>query len=170
MKITFKPVDEQHIDIMSGDKKIGHIFSPGGTGEAYENAIQVCGFEDAYDLWGCGLFGEEGENKVFYGKEQLAKLREFEKNNEGQWAEHWKEMADKGYHVEKTTAMKKDIQLRFKEYDNVGLDRFSHISCWQCFNKPCTCDGLKLFSSFQFPVKYLLIDARNAKLPPDVTK
>lgn len=68
--ITFEPIEDKEIkkrtgqtiytkvrirDHMSG-KEIGHIFSPGGSGEDIENAIQVCGFTEAFDLWGCGIY------------------------------------------------------------------------------------------------------------------
>lgn len=58
MKITFELVNEQRVNIISEGKIIGHIFSPAGSGQNVSNAIQVCGFEEAFDLWGCGVFGE----------------------------------------------------------------------------------------------------------------
>ena len=37
-------------------KQVGEIFSPSGSGKTTLNAIQVCGFSEAFDLWGCGVF------------------------------------------------------------------------------------------------------------------
>lgn len=56
MNITFKQMSENHINIYNKDKIIGHIFSPSGSGNNYENGIQVCGFSEAFDYWGCGIF------------------------------------------------------------------------------------------------------------------
>jgi len=58
MKITFKLTDEKNIEIMNGDKVIGRIFTPSGTTHDEMNAIQVCGFDDIFDYWGCGIFGD----------------------------------------------------------------------------------------------------------------
>lgn len=55
-KITFEIDDEGAVAIMRAGKRIGQIFSPSGTGRDVENAIQVCGFSDAFDYWGCGPF------------------------------------------------------------------------------------------------------------------
>lgn len=56
MKIKFKLIGEQRIEIYSGNKKIGQIFTPSGSGNDCTNAIQICGFSEAFDLWGCGIF------------------------------------------------------------------------------------------------------------------
>lgn len=129
MKITFKQVNDQHIDIMSGDKKVGHIFSPGGTGEHVTNAIQVCGFEDAYDLWGCGLFSEKFEEKKDRDPRQIEYLK-----NKGI-------VPDKDYVIHSRNVHKKDIQLLFKDYDNQGFS--NGMYCPGCYNEPCTCDSKK---------------------------
>ena len=42
--------------IEANTSKIGQIFSPSGSGNDKNNAIQVCGFTEAFDLWGCGVF------------------------------------------------------------------------------------------------------------------
>lgn len=79
MEISFKQLDETHVNILSGGKVIGHIFSPAGSGNDVKNAIQVCGFEEAYDLWGCGIFGEKDENgKVRQKKDIQLMFREYE--------------------------------------------------------------------------------------------
>jgi hypothetical protein len=55
-EITFELEDKQHVNILMDGKKVGHIFSPSGSSENIKNAIQVCGFSEAFDLWGCGIF------------------------------------------------------------------------------------------------------------------
>lgn len=49
-------IDKQSINIISVTKgkkrKIGHIFTPGGTSHKIKNGIQICGFDEAFDLWG----------------------------------------------------------------------------------------------------------------------
>ncbi len=44
------------IIIRKNHKVIGHIFTPGSSGDDIKNAIQICGFTEAFDLWGCGVF------------------------------------------------------------------------------------------------------------------
>lgn len=63
MKITFKLESDKKILIMCEEHVIGHIFTPSSSGHNIENAIQICGFEKAFDLWGCGVFGEKGVMK-----------------------------------------------------------------------------------------------------------
>lgn len=56
-EITFKMESSKKILIMKGDKEIGHIFTPSSTNEELaKQSIQVCGFSEAFDLWGCGCF------------------------------------------------------------------------------------------------------------------
>ena len=55
-KITFKQISETEIKIMKGGVEIGQIFSPADTSEDKTNAIQVCGFSEAYDFWSCGVY------------------------------------------------------------------------------------------------------------------
>ena len=48
---------KQYVAIMKGKKQVGRIFTPSGSGEDKLNAIQICGFSEAYDLWGCVMDG-----------------------------------------------------------------------------------------------------------------
>ena len=41
--------------IMQEGKEVGQVVSPSGSGGDTLNAIQVCGFTEAFDLWGCGV-------------------------------------------------------------------------------------------------------------------
>lgn len=63
MQITFELESEKEVRIMANGKEIGHIFSPAGTCHTKTNAIQVCGFDRAFKLWGCGIFADEKEGK-----------------------------------------------------------------------------------------------------------
>ena len=58
MNIIFKLIDEQSVAIIdSGNgNQVGQIFTPSGTSHDVTSAIQVCGFDEAFDLWGCGIF------------------------------------------------------------------------------------------------------------------
>ncbi len=58
--------DKQGVRIVNkaNGQLVGHIFTPSGTGHDREGAIQVCGFDDCFELWGCGIFGDgEGNPK-----------------------------------------------------------------------------------------------------------
>jgi hypothetical protein len=46
----------QKIIIRKDGNIVGHIFSPSGSSNDTTNAIQICGFTEAFDLWGCGIF------------------------------------------------------------------------------------------------------------------
>ena len=56
--------DSDSIEIVDSDNGaiIGRIFSPAGTLGDVPNAIQVCGFDMAYCLMGCGVV--EGDDKL----------------------------------------------------------------------------------------------------------
>lgn len=64
MKITFELVNEQEIRIKDKDnaKVIGRIITPAGTLGDVPNAIQICGFDFAYELFGCGVI--MGDDKL----------------------------------------------------------------------------------------------------------
>ena len=53
--IKRKP-NSQKVLIKRNGEVIGHIFAPSGSCENITNAIQICGFTEAFDLWGCGIF------------------------------------------------------------------------------------------------------------------
>lgn len=116
MDITFKPNDKNPlrcIDIMSRGKVIGQMFTPGGSARDEANVVQVCGFDDAFHLWGCGVFGERA---LTLDKETL----------------------ERGDYVHK-----RDIQLLFSDYvtaDVRDLVQDANQNCAVCFNKPCICD------------------------------
>ena len=61
MKLKFKLKDKKHINIINEEdgRIVGRIFTPSGTGEVIEDAIQICGFSRAFELWGCGVVGDD---------------------------------------------------------------------------------------------------------------
>ena len=56
MKMTFKLINEQKIHIINNGKVVGRIVTPSGTSRDRTNAIQVCGFENLFEYYGCGVF------------------------------------------------------------------------------------------------------------------
>lgn len=126
--LVFKQVSPEHVDILIADtdKKVGHIFTPAGSTENVINAIQVCGFNEAFDYWGCGIFGESKENIKTHSDDKIARMKK-----------HGIDLPKtyKDYNL----VMKKDIQLVFEDYET---KRFSSLSdrCAGCYNEPCTCE------------------------------
>jgi len=55
-EITFELEHNKKVKIMQNGKEIGHVFTPGSSGSNYLNCIQLCGFTEAFDYWGCGIF------------------------------------------------------------------------------------------------------------------
>jgi len=63
MKIKFKQHSDRLVLITNEQgKEIGRIFAPAGTSEDRLNSIQVCGFSELYDYWGCGVFSDGKDN------------------------------------------------------------------------------------------------------------
>jgi hypothetical protein len=60
MEIRFKQISGEAIQIIEKDTEhiIGHIFTPSGTSHDTPSSIQICGFDRAFDLWGCGIFSD----------------------------------------------------------------------------------------------------------------
>ncbi len=74
MKITFELESSEAIKILGDGKEIGHIFTPAGSGHDAQGSIQICGFEEAFDLWGCGIFGEKVSENTFKMKKDIQLL------------------------------------------------------------------------------------------------
>ena len=118
MNLEFVLVDKKTVAIYAfkdgKNKKVGEIFTPSGSGHTIRNAIQVCGFSEAFDYWGCAVFGRlQDKEKV------VARL-------ESRYPED---------------IQMKDIQLKFDwetephhtQHSRMGVD------CLRCYNDPCTC-------------------------------
>lgn len=118
MEIIFELDTEKRVKIIGVEgeqrKEIGHIFTPSGSGHTTRNAIQVCGFDEAFDLWGCGLYGELEEHS------------------------HPISASRGEYKQSSFIRAKKDIQLAFRIYDNK-----TEISpgCVRCYTSPCVCEN-----------------------------
>ncbi len=122
MEIKFKQNNEKSISIIGiqngVEKEVGCIFTPSSSSQNTLNAIQVCGFEEAFDLWGCGRY-------VLQPNGVEAKLRMLEKGNI-KWMRA------------------KDIQLLFNFNTKAdGGASFNEIECLRCFNSNvyCTCEN-----------------------------
>lgn len=61
---------------------VGKIFSPSSSSHDNINSIQVCGFSEAFDLWGCGIFHGYKDIQLLFddgvmgGKDHNCDLRE----------------------------------------------------------------------------------------------
>ena len=137
MEIKFKFMSEKEIAIMGiekdKEKLIGQIFTPSGSNHTTTNAIQVCGFHEAFDLWGCAVYSRPKSKKdtiettynKYTGKTEVV--------------------------MEQV----KDIQLQFsmetvptkRDYSRNALDE-----CWACYNIPCTCE-IKIKHESPYTVK-----------------
>lgn len=62
MNITFELIDKHRVKIMNGNNQIGEIFTPSGTTHDTPNSIQVCGFTEMFEFWGCGVYGDGNGN------------------------------------------------------------------------------------------------------------
>ncbi len=82
-----------------------------------KNAIQVCGFSEAFDYWGCAVFGRlQDKDRV------VARL-------ESRYPEH---------------IQVKDIQLKFDwetEPHHTMHSSMNRKDCLGCYNYPCTCEN-----------------------------
>ena len=142
MEIIFELVSQQEVLIKSYGKTIGHIFTPASSGNDITNAIQVCGFDKAYDLWGCGIFGTKVENKVPIKEKDLFYLKNEHPDRKHKFI---KSLVKRGYRIETGHKSKQDIQLLFSDYDNSrdnagwGID-----NCITCYSRPCVCEELKV--------------------------
>lgn len=76
--ITFVLETDTKIRIMNNGKDIGCIFTPSSSGENIVNAVQVCGFSEAFDLWGCGRYrGFKDIQLLFDGKKMAGDNRNY---------------------------------------------------------------------------------------------
>lgn len=123
MELKFKFIDEKHIKIIAvgvgkdfnEEREVGQIFTPSGSGELYKNAIQICGFSEAFDLWGCGIYAEPviDEIGINYVKDKYGR---------------------------KVGRQAKDIQLYFG-YETIKEELQSlSDGCLKCFSNPCSCE------------------------------
>ena len=120
-KIEFELINKQEIKIYGYDEdlvkhEIGYIFTPASSGANIINAIQICGFREAYDYWGCARyqFPKIGDNR-----ERICNHLDGKKN---------------------PIVQAKDIQLLF-DIETIKTKIKISNECWACFNNPCTCEN-----------------------------
>lgn len=149
--ISFDFQNQSLIHVLLHGKEVGRIFTPGGTSHDIQNAIQVCGFEDAFDYWGCGVYGERTPQKIVWKQvppeSPFYKMSAEEKN---QWLELIGEGASKIEgetlflrEVKNTFKAKKDIGLLFTPFKNEEPDSWRRPECWGCYSEPCRCDNVR---------------------------
>ncbi|MBR9682774.1 MAG: hypothetical protein GOV02_03800 [Candidatus Aenigmarchaeota archaeon] len=131
MKIEFELKDKETVSIVGIDEKtnekksIGQIFTPGGSGKMHKNAIQICGFEEAFDLWGCAVYGMPK-----YKNDDLVKHQ----------------------NGDAVIEQVKDIQLKFNMETKLHHCRQLNNVCLKCYNNPCTCE-LKIKHTSPYAIK-----------------
>lgn len=143
-RIKFKQTSAVHVDIIAiqddgTEKDIGHIFTPSGSSNDNLNAIQVCGFDEAFDLWGCGVYGDKSTGQM-------------KKDIQLCWHSAYDAMSDdemrdvvveeKEHHLTtkqmKKLGLKSSVWVEKIKKSRFGLEKDS--VCGKCFNHPCTCE------------------------------
>jgi hypothetical protein len=69
--IYFVQTTTNEVKIMLKDKELGRIFTPGGSGDNKMNCIQICGFSEAFDLWGCGHYRGFKDIQLLYDSKKM---------------------------------------------------------------------------------------------------
>lgn len=127
MKIEFKQIDKNNVNIVGieGEKEqlIGRIFTPSGSSEDVKNAIQICGFDEAFDFWGCGLFAEKAHKVLTH----FSGVRYIQKKD-----------------IQLLFSMNTEKHIA----DNDILN-----DCFGCYNSTCTCDNTNIGKVSPFNVK-----------------
>ena len=72
MELKFKQINEKKIMILNeNEEEVGHIFTPAGSGNDNTNCVQICGFTDAFDLWGCGIFKGTKDIQLLFDENKM---------------------------------------------------------------------------------------------------
>ena len=143
MKIEFEQQSPTEVLIFGVDDKgrseIGRIHTPSGSGENILNAIQICGFDEAFDLWGCGVYGDAETGKMKKDI-QLMWTRRYKMINPhakvcvGEKIIPISQRVLKDTDREKPYFVERDVRCRFDfDADGKGV-------CHRCYNFPCNCD------------------------------
>ena len=70
--MKFKLKSENKVIVLDDEEKeVGHIFSPAGTVENCMNAIQICGFTEAFDLWACGVYEHKKDIQLLFDNRNI---------------------------------------------------------------------------------------------------
>lgn len=135
IKIEFEQKSKKEILIfginVAGERKeIGRIFTPAGSGETDINSIQICGFDIAYDYWGCGVYGNKATGKM-------------KKDIQLNWFGNYDKMNQEEMRRIKVGEKKHASKGGDCYTEKIMIDRFSiddDGACSKCFNHPCTCE------------------------------
>lgn len=65
MTLTFKQISPQRLAIFNDETQVGQIFVKQDNAEP-SNVIQICGFSEAFDLWGCGPFSGSKDIQLLF--------------------------------------------------------------------------------------------------------
>lgn len=142
-KIEFKQISPTQVEIIGigtatqdkdateVEREIGCIFTPSGSSQDCVDCIQVCGFEEAFDLWGCGRYHVPSCNSS----------GEYIRDKNGNRVFNYA----------------RDIQLKYNwETHGASLHQNKNgdwaKNCHRCFNEPCTCE-IKIAHENPFTVK-----------------
>lgn len=156
IKIEFEQKSKEEILIFGIDEKgkrkeIGHIFTPAGSGGGNINAIQICGFDESYELHGCGVYGNKATGKMKKDI-QLIWFNNYDKMNQEEIRKI--KVGEKKHHI--TKEQKKNLGVKEEFYtENIYKDRFDiggDSICHRCFNHPCNCE-IKITYENPFTVK-----------------
>lgn len=118
----FKYVSKFEIKIVDENtgQELGQIFSPADTIVGKESAIQVCGFDYACQLWGCGVYGYADNKGNYHAKKDIQLL----------WVNK---------NIIPGTSQE-DFNVHILQKDGIN-------NCAKCYSKPCKCDELKIYQS-----------------------
>ena len=62
---------KNEVIILKDGKNVGRIFSPSGSGRDCIDGVQICGFSEAFDYWGCGVYGGFKDIQLLYSDKKL---------------------------------------------------------------------------------------------------
>ena len=144
MKIEFEFKNKELIAIIGVEddgkrSEIGHIFTPSGSAETTTNAIQICGFDEAFDLWGCGVYGDSITKQMkkdiqlcWFGPYKLMSYKDQRSVVIGTKEHKLPNVANKLADVGRTLT------------EAISVDRcggvLDGVVCGKCFNYPCSCE------------------------------
>lgn len=145
MKLKFRLVNEQDMRIINeeDDREIGRVFTPSGTSYDKIDAIQVCGFSRAFELWGCGAFADNGRDAL---QDIQLLFKDFKPEKQ--------EQMDTIVLPDKTGKDKHYKRFSPKNMpiiDKEGCDRCFH---WKDKAGNCKCSELKVFRKYEDIAKY----------------
>lgn len=132
MKLIFELTDNQHMNIINEEdgRIVGRVFTPSGTSRDKPDAIQICGFSRAFEIWGCGVMGDNKGNAL----QDIQLLFKDFKSRTGE------DMKGKSFGLSNIPIMNKE-----------GCDRCFH---WRDKVGNCKCPELKVFRRFGDIEKY----------------